>query len=424
MSRLLSRAPRLPARVPMTGRAQCRGLPALLLALALVSSLAACHGPKRNPVPVASIHEAVIPGMPEVRAMGRQLSEDFQEDLERSILEENDEDFPVGPDGRQTYSALLVSGGGSNGAFGAGFLKGWTESGTRPAFKIVTGISAGALIAPFAFLGPEYDAKLEEVFTTIDRKDIYRKTMSRQSLAKTGPLVRLIAGNVGEEELAAIAEAHRRGRRLYIGTVNLDAQSIVVWNMGRIAEIGGDAALELFRDVLLASASLPVLFPPVMFDVEVDGTPYDELHVDGGVETQFFLFGATMDLLSARRGSEGDDTPVASEVYLIRNGWIAPVPGTTERTMQSIAGRSIATLIKSNAWGDLYRVHAFAEDAGIDFRFVSIPDDYRAGTEEMFDPSEMRRLFDLGLSVATSEDPWRSTLPGIRGSGGGKPGTP
>ena len=247
------------------------------------------------------------------------------------MAQETPESIPRNADGAPTYAALLLSGGGDNGAFGAGFLKGWTESGSRPPFKIVTGISAGALIAPFAFVGPEYDAALEEAWTTISSRDVMRKNaFPREALTRTDPLARLIAEWGDEALLVEVANAYSTGSRLYIGTV-LDHQQMAVWNMGKIAEIGSPEALNLFRKVLLASASIPVVLPPVLIDVEVDGERYDEMHVDGGTEAQFFLMGATIDFLGAERASELRDAPPEAAIYIIRNGKIRPEPAQVKR---------------------------------------------------------------------------------------------
>ena len=213
-----------------------------------------------------------------------------------------------GPDGHVRYAHLALSGGGANGAYGAGFLNGWTKAGTRPVFKIVTGVSTGALMAPFAFLGPEYDDALREFYTTTSSRNIFRmlsivpQLLGGESLADTGPLQALIAQNVDEAFLRKIAQAHRSGRRLYVGTVDLDSQRFIVWNMGLIAVSGRQDALDMFRKVILASASMPIAFPPVFFDVEAGGRRYDEMHVDGAVAARVFYSGGVFTFSGAREG--------------------------------------------------------------------------------------------------------------------------
>jgi hypothetical protein len=373
--------------------------------------------------------EAQIAGMPDVRAWGDEFSPQFQADVLRSIRDEREEDFPI-VDRVRSYTALLVSGGGDSGAFGAGFLQGWTEAGTRPKFKIVTGVSAGALIAPFAFLGPDYDSQLKEAFTTIDRHDIYKrrnvfKVLASESVVKTDPLAEMIAGFTDRDFLAAIAREHDRGRRLYVATTNLDAQRLVIWNMGAIARHGDDRAVELFRDVLLASSSIPVAFPPVYVEVVADGERYDEMHVDGGIINQFFLFGATLGLVRDA-GDLGPNAPeIRSTVYIIRNDEVGPAPEQIPRKMTRIASRSVDTLIKATAIGDLFRVYSIARLGPVDVKYVGIPEDFKKESKYLFDPGDMGRLFEIGRTLALEPDPWRIGVPGFeileRGSGTSSP---
>ena len=192
-------------------------------------------------------------------------------------------------------------------------------------FKIVTGVSTGALMAPFAFLGPEYDATLQRVLHDHafgqhlrPRIGLLRRLLSGESLADTGPLQAIIARIVDETLLRKIAEAHAHGRRLYVGTTNLDTQQFIVWNMGKIATSGHPDALELFRQVMLASASIPVAFPPVFFDVEAGGASYDEMHVDGAVTANTFVTGGVFRPSLAR--SQAGEGPARDDLYVIHNG--------------------------------------------------------------------------------------------------------
>ncbi len=196
---------------------------------------------------------------------------------------------------------LALSGGGADGAFGVGMLVGWTEAATRPEFDVVTGISTGAMIAPFAFLGSSYDRTLKEAYTTHEPWTIVREgglstILGEAALVDNSLLVGLIDQYVTPEVLSAVAREYRRGRRLYIGTTELDAQRPVVWDMGAIAIQGDANALRLFRKVLIASTSIPSVFPPVLFSVHRDGSTYDEMHVDGGVTREVFLFPGQFDL--------------------------------------------------------------------------------------------------------------------------------
>jgi predicted acylesterase/phospholipase RssA len=386
----------------------------LAAAVALSAALTACSTLPRNPVPIADMNRATIPGMPGVRNWGDEPSREFQRDLVRSVREEQAARAP-GEQSPAEMAALVLSGGGSNGAFGAGYLVGWSETGTRPTFKLVTGISTGALIAPFAFLGSDYDRQLEAMYTQLRSKDIYRirspfTVLKRDSLAVTDPLKSLIEVALDETFLEAIATEHRRGRRLYVGTTNLDAQRLVVWNMGAIAASNHPGAADLFREVLLASASIPVAFPPVYIEVEVDGLPYDEMHVDGGVIAAFFLWGATVDLSDAIEAFDGKQRRQTA-MYIIRNSQIDPEPQEVPRELTEIASRSMVTLLKAVAIGDLIRLWALAERDGVDFNYIGIPANHPEADASSFDPTEMRRLFSLGHDIATGDRPWRKEPP-------------
>ncbi len=384
----------------------------VLLAAVLVL-LAGCTSVHRNPVPVEAANRAQIPGMPGVRAWGDEPSGLFQSDLLQSVRDER----AAHPDGLPAMAALVLSGGGSNGAFGAGFLCGWSQAGTRPGFKLVTGISAGALIAPFAFLGSVYDPELERLVTTMTSRDVFKvrnplTALTKDSLARTDPLAATLAALIDAPLLADIAAEHRRGRRLYVGTTNLDAQRLVIWNMGAIAASGRPGALELFRSVLLASAAVPVAFPPVYIPVEADGRYYDEMHVDGGVTAMFFLWGATIDTEEAI-AVIGGDPPRTGEaaIYIIRNGQLDAAPEQVRPRLPSIATRSMLSVFKTVASGDLIRIWAAAGRAGVRIRSVGIPAEHQEAQSTAFDPQDMRRLFDLGYSMALEPEPWRSEPP-------------
>lgn len=341
--------------------------------------------------------------MPGVRSFADEPR--FTQDLIQSVRDEPPGLFRRNPDGTVAYSVLILSGGGQRGAFGAGFLNGWTKTGTRPTFKAVTGISAGALIAPFAFLGPDYDPLLKELWTTIDQKQIARTRLSAEALANSRPLAELIARFVTWEVLEAVAAEHKRGRRLYIGSTHMDAQQLMIWNMGAIAATGHPDSLALFHKIMLASASIPVFFPPVMFEVEADGVRYDEMHTDGGTVTQLFFIGATMDLLSARRklGIKAG----GSRLYIIRNGQTEPVPEQIERRLKEIAPRTLNTVIKSQSHGDLIRLYGIARRNKMDFNYVEVPSSYVKQEKGTFNTIEMNRLFDLGVKTGASKNPWR-----------------
>jgi predicted acylesterase/phospholipase RssA len=382
---------------------------------AAILLLAGCTSIHRTPVPIEDFDRAVIPGMPDIRDWGDEPSAHFQEDLIQSVLDAR-EATGIDPTDEPIHT-LVLSGGGANGAFGAGYLNGWTEAGTRPSFKLVTGISTGALIAPYAFLGSEYDAELEEVFTSVTNKDVFKirnplTVFKKDSLTRTDPLAAQLKMVIDEDLLRAIADEHRKGRRLFVGTSNLDAQRLVVWNMGAIAASGRPESRDLFRKVLLASASIPVAFPPVYIEVEVDGRRFDEMHVDGGVISELFLWGAMVDIAVAKRelGTSRGNTSVPS-IYIIRNSQIDPEPVQVDPTLFDIASRSMITVLKAVAMGDLIRIWTLAQRDGVDFNYTGIPPEHAETPAGEFSPQHMRRLFELGRAMALEPEPWRKEPP-------------
>jgi hypothetical protein len=324
------------------------------------------------------------------------------------------------PDGAlPPLNFLALSGGGDNGAFGAGVMVGWTASGQRPQFDVVTGISAGALIAPFAFLGPDYDPALREVFTGQTARDILIlprlltggfQLLFGEALADTSPLTRLINRHANEEMLAAIAAEYARGRLLLIGTTNLDLQRPVVWNIGAIAASGHPDALSLFRRVLLASASIPGAFPPVLVNVEADGGQFQEMHVDGGAATQVFLYPPSLNL---RREARGRNLERARTAYVIRNGRVDVEAGITTRGVLSITRRSATTLLHFAGLGDIGRIYLTTQRDGVAFRLAYIGREFRQQASEPFDPNFMQALFDYGFEKARPGYPWWTTPPAV-----------
>ena len=389
----------------------------LVMSLLLVM-LSACTALPRNPVPVEDIRQAEIPGMPAVCAWAGQFDPDFQADLELSVQQEVPGTFPLHDDGYPIYHALALSGGGSSGAFGAGILNGWSAAGTRPDFKIVTGISTGALIAPFSFLGPGYDEQLKTVYTTtqtqdiLERLNLFRILFQGEAFARTTPLKNLIKTHFDTGFLAAVAAAHNQGRRLYVGTTHMDAQMLVVWNMGVIANSNHPDSLALFRKVILASSSIPAAFPPVFIEVELDGRRYDEMHTDGGTVTQVFFSEGMVDLgTTARAAGRMQRDGYLGTLYVIRNGRLGPEPDQVRRRLPEISGRAISTMIKYAGINDLYRLKVATNTASLGFRYVAIPDDFESQADEMFDPREMTRLYKLGYEKGLDGTAWQDTPP-------------
>ncbi len=388
----------------------------LLFMLATVLGATACTQKfVRNGLPVAMLDEARPLGRDGLRMWG-----DFNtpEEIERlmieraaSLRERYAAEFAAGNTPR--LHLLALSGGGSDGAFGAGVLRAWTESGTRPEFDAVSGISTGAIIAPFAYLGSDYDDVLEEVYTTMSTDDVLVKTIfsgltAGTALSSTAPLRATISKHVTPDMLAKIAAEHRMGRLLLVGTTNLDAGRPVIWNMGAIAASGHLGALELFRDVILASASIPVAFPPVFIQVEAGGEIYDEMHVDGGTTSQVTLVSPQIPIYLTRQyiGHEVD-----RELYVIVNNRIVPPYETVRPRIHKIADASVSSLIASQGIGDLYKLLAITKRDNMGFHVAWIPDSFHEEPEEAFDPVYMRKLYDFGRNLAAEGDFWNAYPP-------------
>ncbi len=369
----------------------------------------------RAPLPADLENKVRLAGFPEeIRAWTDQPSESFTRSAVESIKEERaayGEEILTKP-----VALLALSGGGDNGAFGAGVLCGWTKHGDRPRFKLVTGISTGALMAPFAFLGSEYDDNLK-VYTMVTQAEIFRRkslltVLWRESLADTRPLADLIARHIDEPILQAIAREHKKGRRLFIGTTQFDAQRLVIWNMGAIAASGHPEALKLFRKILLASASIPGFFPPQYFKVEAGGRQYEEMHVDGGTMAQVILYESALTPFAEMEKLMEVKLPDRPKVlYIIRNGHINPHWDKVRPRLAPIASRAIDTLIKVQGVGDLYRLMAFARRDKIDFNLAAIPGDFPPAPGDMFNQEYMNRLFDLGFEAARQGYPWKKYPP-------------
>jgi len=376
------------------------------------------HPRRLPPVPRDLISHAVVPGIPGARYLVGLGLEPLIQDVvaarrrEEAFLARSGHSGPLPP-----ADMLAVSGGGDNGAFGAGLLCGWSDSGTRPKFKAVTGVSTGALIAPLAFLGSEYDGLLKQIYTSVTPADIAVKrtilaAVNNDGMADNRPLWDLITRSIDETVLTRIAEEHRNGRILLVGTTNLDARQPVIWNVGKIAAIGGPDAIEVCRAILLASAAIPGAFPPSMVRVEVDGTPYEEMHVDGGASAQVFLYPPSLRDLAHSLGKE---MTRHGRVYVIRNsGLAATAESTIKRQTISIAGRAIDSLIHTQGLGDLYRIYLTTQHDGFDFNLAHISSDFKfANKKEEFDTRYMKALFDYGYNLARHGYPWKKTPPGL-----------
>lgn len=392
-------------------------LSVVMRCLSLVTLLlpAAACGPltRIDAVPVVEEERAIVPGLPNIRYWADGDPTAFMAAARQSLEREQAYLASTGHQGALPPAYFLaISGGGENGAFGAGLLVGWTKAGTRPVFKGVTGVSTGALTAPFAFLGSGYDDKLKEVYTTLAAKDVlhprgYLAALFDDAMADNSPLRKTIARYFDQAMLDAIAAEHEKGRILAIGTTNLDARRPVIWDIGAIAASRHPRALEIVHDVLVASAAIPGAFPPVMIDVALDGKPYQEMHVDGGASAQVFLYPPQLDI--ARSGIERD-----RKLYVIRNARLDPEWAQVERQVMSIAGRAISSLIQTQGVGDLYQIYLTTQRDGFDYNLAYIPKTFTRTLKEPFETAYMAELFQLGYDRAAAGYKWDKAPPGFR----------
>ena len=386
-------------------------------ALVLMLGLQACGSlPRREAVPY-NLTEAATPlGIPDARfwadgdlsPMIRDVARGDEREV-AALAEAGERTNPLPP----AY-LLAISGGGDDGAFGAGLLVGWSTRGTRPDFKLVTGISAGALIAPFAYLGPQYDDILRAVSTSLGPGGVFRKrnillALASDAMYDSTPLSRLIAKYITAELLTAVAREYGKGRFLLIGTTDLDAGRSVMWNMGAIASSNAPGALNLFRKIILASTSIPGEVSPVMIDVDIHGKHFQEMHVDGGVITQVFLYPQRM-FMETRRFT-GTTFSRERHAYVIRNGLLEPRWADTARRTLGIVGRSISELSQTQGVNDLYRIYLLAQQDDVDFNVAYIDQDFRFPHNQEFDTEYMLHLFDYGYDLAAIGAPWHKDVP-------------
>jgi Patatin-like phospholipase len=344
---------------------------------------------ERAPFTAEEEDAAVVPGIPDARAWG-----DSETDFARLLPTAS------GP-------WLAISGGGSDGAYGGGVLAGWSESGTRPEFAVVTGVSIGSLVAPFAFLGSRYDEEIRKNFTTVGAADIFEDRVTRDSLVDYWPLKALIEQRVTAKLLSEIATEHARGRRLFVVTTNLDAGRRVVWNMGAIAARGDDKALKLFRDVLLASSSIPGFFSPVSIAVEANGKKFEEMHSDGTITAPFFVVPETMFSASAK------SRPPLSQLYVIVNSKLGPEFSMTGRSIPGVLGRSIAVALTSALRSEVMLVHVGAQRHGIALRIAHVDPAFNYPSRGLFDGKYMQALYDFGVAAGKKGTAFEKAVPDL-----------
>jgi Patatin-like phospholipase len=321
----------------------------------------------------------------------------------------------------QTRHFLALSGGGDDGAFGAGLLVGWSARGNRPEFDMVTGVSTGALSAPFAYLGRAYDQNLTQLYTETSARDIFNRrplliaAVASDSLVDNTPLRTMIEHYVDATMVQKIAEEYAKGRLLFVLTTNLDQSRPVIWNIGAIAASNNPKARDLIVDVLLASASIPAVFPPVMLDVTVDGQKRQEMHVDGGTVAQVFFYPPSFSIRRAAAKFGVDEQNLRSRkrvAYVIRNGRFFRQDESVQLRTIAIAKEALSTMTMSSGINDTYRMYTLARRDGVDFNLASIGEDFTEPYKGPFDPTYMQALFAYGYEKGRAGYPWRKVPPG------------
>ena len=355
-----------------------------LLLLAPLLLLGGCASIDREPFTATQLEAAQPADMPRVRYWA-----DAPDLMQQMAIP----DPPVG----EPLRLLALSGGGEKGAYGAGFLNGWSQSGERPPFSIVTGVSTGALIAPFALLGPDYDDELAAAYTEITPDNIYEARFPlvipfSASAATTGPLEELIARFATNTVIDAVAQQHRLGRRLFVGTANLDRPGNAIWDMGAIAASAAPDRYDLFRRIMLASSSVPVAFPPVLIETQIEGRSISELHVDGGTIATLL---ATPSVADGQTGGPGPQ----AEVYLLVNGKMAGEFEMIDGSLPDIAARTIDVMLFASLQDRVNSAYLWAQTVGATYRLTYIGQDYEDEEHDLFDQDYMRRLYAYGLEL-------------------------
>ncbi|WP_375461799.1 patatin-like phospholipase family protein [uncultured Enterovirga sp.] len=315
---------------------------------------------------------------------------------------------------------LTLSGGGGDGAYGAGILNGWTQSGRRPEFTIVSGVSTGALIAPFAFLGPRYDATIKDLYTSGVAEEFLAdpslvSTLFGASVFSNDNLRQVVARYVTPDFVAEVARESERGRLLLVLTTNLDAQRPVLWDMGLIARGGDQRAVELFRDVMVASASVPVVFPPTLIGVQANGRAFQEMHVDGGISANVFtlprnyLGASSTNRFSVRGG----------RMFILLNTSPLPDFEVTENRTTEITKRTISLTLAQQIRNDLRSTYDASTRTGFSFNLTYIRKEDVAGTSDPsgqsgFDTARMRRLYKIGFERGRTGNFWQTKPPSAR----------
>jgi hypothetical protein len=371
----------------------------IVFTVVIALALASCVNGPRTAFTENEESLAEIPGMPNVRFYA-----DAPLDEVKRILD--DDAISAAAHENGGFDMLAISGGAWDGAYGAGILNGWTKTGRRPKFVLVTGVSAGALIAPYAFVGPDYDPQLKDAFTSGAAEPIGNGTDNLLFTIggagqRRAALRALISRDATEKSLRLIAAEHKRGRRLLVATTNLDAQRTVVWNMGAIAASGHPQALDLFRDVLTASSSIPAVFEPTRISVRANGRQFEELHVDGAVTTNVFTLPDAM--LTENRKRRG-------RMYLIMNMRLTPEFEVVNPRLRGMLERTVDTVLKTHSRATVLASMQYARLSGVDFNMTHMDMELPKELTPSFETDYMRAVFALGYDRAAAGNFWEKTI--------------
>ena len=389
----------------------------LFLCISSLFLLTACSAVSEHETVPQNLADHALPlGMSDLRYWGDSGQLSMTEQFVREILEQQDRSGNLydGQGELQATNYLVLSGGGENGAFGAGILKAWSDDGTRPEFNVVSGVSTGALIAVFAYLGPEYDQAMTDFYTTTQTSDIYSEKniftrFTGVSIFDTTPFEKMVRSTIDEVLVDKVAQQSKEGKVLLVGTTHLDSQRLSVWNMGKIAEINTPESLRLFQDIILASTALPGAFPAIQIDVLVGEHKYQELHVDGGATRQAFLFPDGLKF-------SANNSPLflrERNLYVIRNGEFYPRWQGSELSFSYIASRSLSTLIKYQSRGDIMRIYDQSRQINMQFKLAYINSDFnlRSDGNDPFNSDYMKALYDVGYERFKQGELWESKPP-------------
>ena len=389
----------------------------LILCISSLLLLTACSVVSKHETVPQNLADHALPlGMSDLRYWGDSGQLTMTEQFVKEILEQQDRSGHLYDEQGELQESnyLVLSGGGENGAFGAGILKAWSDHGTRPQFNVVSGVSTGALIAVFAYLGPEYDQAMTDFYTTTQTSDIYseKSIFTRYtgiSIFDTAPFEKMVRSTINEALVDKVAQQSKEGKVLLVGTTHLDSQRLSIWNMGKIAEINSPESLRLFQDIILASTALPGAFPAIQIDVLVGDHKYQELHVDGGATRQAFLFPDGLKF----SGNNSELFLRERNLYVIRNGEFYPRWQGSELSLPYITSRSLSTLIKYQSRGDIMRIYEQSQQINMQFKLAYMNSDFnlRSDGGDPFNSVYMKALYDVGYERFRQGELWEPKPP-------------